>query len=137
MHDNRNGGTRGASNVRKTMPLARRLGICAALLTLPWAMSATAAVCYVNGAASGANTGATWAAAYTDLQSALTNASCSAVWVAQGTYKPTAASDVNANFNIKPNVAVYGGFAGGETSLGARAPATHVTTLSGVITSGS
>lgn len=112
----------------------RWLGLCAALLTLPWAMTA-AAVCYVNGSAGGANTGASWTNAYTDPQSALNNASCAEIWVAQGTYKPDA-SNAAISFNIGPDVAVYGGFAGGETSRDARNPVTHVTTLSGVISGG-
>lgn len=110
----------------------RLLGVCAALFTAAWAFSASAAVCYVNGAASGGN-GSSWAAAYKDLQSALTNASCTEVWVAQGVYKPTTTTDRTISFNIKPGVAVYGGFAGGETSRGAADPVAHVTILSGDI----
>jgi predicted outer membrane repeat protein len=113
----------------------RWLAAGAALLTLSWTLTVSATVCYVNGAASGANTGASWTAAYTDLQSALNNASCTEVWVAQGVYKP-AASNTAVSFIIGPNVAVYGGFSGSETSRDARNPVAHVTTLSGAISGG-
>ena len=116
-----------------------RLAACLALLSMPWAVPAAAAVCYVNGSASGSNTGASWADAYTDLQSALTDANCIEVWVAQGVYKPVAPVDVGSvtpteqavSFNVSPNVAVYGGFSGVEAIRTERDPAAHVTILSG------
>ena len=136
MHVVRLVGAHGAPGVRSvTQPSRRRwLAICAAMLAMPWALTA-GAVCYVNAAAAGANTGASWTDAYTDLQSALTNASCSEIWVAQGVYTPSASAPT-VSFNIGPGVAVYGGFSGSETSRGARNPAAHVTTLSGVISGG-
>lgn len=125
-----------APGVRRVAQQSRRrwLAVCAALLAMPWALTA-GAVCYVNAAATGANTGASWTDAYTGLQSALTNASCSEVWVAQGTYVPDPSNNA-ISFAIGPNVAVYGGFAGSETSRDARNPAAHVTTLSGAISGG-
>jgi predicted outer membrane repeat protein len=117
-----------------------RQAVCTAVLAMAWATTASA-VCYVNGAAGGANTGASWADAYTDLQSALTDVACTEVWVAQGVYKPVVPANVGSvtageravSFNIPPGVAVYGGFAGGEASFTARDPAAHVTILSGDI----
>lgn len=114
---------------------ACRLIAAALALGMAWTLPAAAALCYVNGAASGANTGASWTDAYADLQSALHNAACTEVWVAQGTYKP-AASDKTVSFTIAPSVAVYGGFAGNEASRAARNPVAHATTLSGVISGG-
>lgn len=106
------------------------LAVLIAFLTLAWAIPASA-VCYVNGAASG-GAGASWADAYNDLQSALTNAACAEVWVAQGVYKPAAAGQ-SVSFVVSPGVAVYGGFSGGEASRDARDPAAHATILSGDI----
>jgi len=105
------------------------------------ASSSASALCYVNGGAGGANTGVSWTDAYTDLQAALSDANCTEIWVAQGVYKPVVPANVGSvtpgeravSFNIGPGVAVYGGFSGGENSLAARDPATHVTILSGDI----
>lgn len=111
----------------------RWLTICTVLLTLPLSLSASA-VCYVNNAASGANTGASWADAYTDLQSALNDPNCAEVWAAQGVYKP-AVNNQTISFNIRPNVAVYGGFSGSETDRNARDPVAQATILSGDVDS--
>jgi hypothetical protein len=87
---------------------------------------------YVNAAASGANNGISWQNAYTDLQAALAAAAAGQqIWVAAGTYKPTAGNDRAISFALKPGVGVYGGFAGGETALEQRNWRTNVTTLSG------
>src|SRR5690606_20949896 len=92
----------------------------------------------VNASASGANNGSNWANAYTDLQSALTSASCTGtgneIWVAQGVYKPTpSTTDREAAFHIGADTQLYGGFAGSETAREQRNPRTHVTVLSGDI----
>ncbi len=96
---------------------------------------AKAAVLYVDADAVGANTGLSWADAYTDLQSALTTARANPaeypeIWVAAGTYKP-AASDRAISFNAISGVALYGGFAGGEATLDERDPEVNPTILSG------
>ncbi|MCP4437437.1 MAG: T9SS type A sorting domain-containing protein [Aureispira sp.] len=86
---------------------------------------------YVDASASGANSGASWANAYTDLQTALGAAtSSSEIWIAAGTYKPHA-SDRNIAFAIPSGVELYGGFNGTETMLTQRNPTTNVTVLSG------
>lgn len=85
--------------------------------------------CYVMPSASGANNGGSWADAYTDLSSALAEPTCAEIWVAQGVYIPGAAS--GNSFVVRAGEAVYGGFAGTETSLSERDPAAHVTILSG------
>ena len=95
-------------------------------------------IIYVNDDATGANTGASWANAMTDLQAALATAgACSnitQIWVAEGTYKPTSGSDRDASFELKNGLAVYGGFPNtGNPGLNERNWRTHVTTLSGDI----
>ncbi len=90
-------------------------------------------ILYVHAGATGDNDGSSWADAFTDLQSALTNTcpTFSQIWVASGVYKPTSGSDRNAAFVLKNGIAVYGGFNGTETSLAQRNWASNVTTLSG------
>ena len=91
-------------------------------------------IIYVNAAAAAGGNGTSWATAYTDLQQALAAAQVTeAIWVAQGTYKPTSGTDRTISFALKGGVAVYGGFAGTETGLGQRDWVQHVTTLSGDI----
>ena len=88
----------------------------------------------MNGAATGANDGSSWANAYTSLQSALTAAiSGGEIWVASGTYRPTTTTNRGFSFALKNGVGIYGGFVGTETSRSQRDPATNVTILSGDI----
>ncbi len=92
--------------------------------------ASAASIIYVNVNAVGANNGSSWANAYQSLQAALTAAvSGDQIWVAKGTYKPGAAR--TATFMLKTGVAVYGGFAGGETLLSQRHVALNTTVLSG------
>jgi large repetitive protein len=95
---------------------------------------------YVRQAASGAKDGSSWTDAYTEMRDACTAlnsgvpVSGAEVWVATGAYKPTSGTvDRNATFGIPAGVGVYGGFAGGETLLSQRAPATNQATLTGAI----
>jgi hypothetical protein len=57
------------------------------------------------------------------------------IWAAAGTdtHKPTGVIDRSATFQLKNGVAVYGGFAGTETSRDQRNPKDHPTILSGDI----
>ncbi|GAB4014264.1 hypothetical protein GCM10028773_00400 [Spirosoma koreense] len=90
--------------------------------------------------AGGTGSGSSWASASGDLQ-AMINASASGdqVWVAAGIYKPTTTTDRTINFSMRPDLAIYGGFVGNETSLGARPTINPITgnpsstTLSGDI----
>jgi hypothetical protein len=88
-------------------------------------------VAYVNHAATGSNTGVSWANAFTSLQSALTSTcgTFSEIWVAQGLYKP--GGTPSATFTIHPGMSLYGGFGGTETTRAARSWAANVTVLSG------
>lgn len=92
--------------------------------------NASANVCRVTTAGLPTNDGSTWSVP-TALQTALGTSSCTEIWVAGGVYVPGA--NAFTSFVIAPGVAVYGGFAGGETDRAQRNPALSVTTLSGDI----
>ncbi|HEX3165852.1 MAG TPA: MopE-related protein [Chitinophagaceae bacterium] len=91
----------------------------------------------------GLNDGTSWANAFSNLQDALAALSdiCPTVkeiWVAKGTYYPDEGggktdNDKTAYFSMKNNVAIYGGFAGNETSFEQRNWKTNKTILSGDI----
>lgn len=79
----------------------------------------TATILYVNESGSSSNNCSSWTDAC-DLQTALIKATAGdEIWVAAGTYRPTArnhpADPRSATFVVKPGVALYGGFAGTET----------------------
>jgi hypothetical protein len=95
---------------------------------------------YVNKAAPGDNDGSSWTNAYTGLQNAIDNQCDSlAIWVAAGTYYPTASPDGTISesrdkaFHLHTDMRIYGGFVGGETLLSQRDWTTNVTILSGDI----
>ncbi len=84
--------------------------------------------------AGGAGNGTLWTDAYTDLQDALDAAiPWDTIWVAGGTYYPTTGTDQSVSFELPDSVAVYGGFAGTESSLDERNYSTNTTILSGDI----
>lgn len=86
---------------------------------------------YVNVNATGANNGTTWADAYTNLETALTNYNSSKqIWVAAGTYKPNGTARTST-FNLPSNLKMYGGFNGTETTKEQRNYKTNLTVLSG------
>ncbi len=89
---------------------------------------------YVNAAATGANSGTTWADAFTNLESAISAfTSVNEIWVAAGTYKPTGTVRTST-FLMKYALKMYGGFNGTETLLSQRNPKINTTTLSGDVT---
>ncbi|MBU2652114.1 MAG: hypothetical protein KKA81_14385, partial [Bacteroidetes bacterium] len=72
---------------------------------------------FVDVNATGNNDGSSWEDAYNDLQTAISAAtSGNEIWVAKGTYYPTATTTRTIYFEMVSGVAVYGGFAGTETS---------------------
>lgn len=89
--------------------------------------------CYVDRSAGGDGDGLGWASAYADLQSALHDPLCNEVWVAKGVYTPTAGTDRSISFSIRPGLALYGGFAGGESAREQADPGANRTVLSGDI----
>jgi predicted outer membrane repeat protein len=93
---------------------------------------------YVDADATGSGTGTSWTDAFTDLQDALANRAswpCAVeeIWVAEGMYTPTDSTDREATFQLQDSLAIYGGFAGTETTLGERDWTANVTILSGDI----
>lgn len=102
-------------------------------------------VLYVNHAVIGGNqSGSDWANAVPTLTRALELAALSydpgnpngglnvqQIWVAQGTYKPTADLDRNKRFNLISGVAHLGGFNGTEINANQRNPVANPTILSG------
>ena len=115
------------------------------ILSISRAEIAYAETIYVNDDAPGSShDGSSWNKAYINLQSALDSAGAGdEIWVASGTYKPTephgmpdpepADTSRYQSFQLKNDVAIYGGFAGGETSLGQRDWEGNLTVLSGDI----
>jgi hypothetical protein len=79
--------------------------------------------------------GKSWGTAFRGVQEGLDAAGGAGgeVWVAEGTYKPTSTDDRSVSIRLRPGVALYGGFAGTETTRGQRNWAAHVTVLSGDI----
>ncbi|MCO6480993.1 MAG: right-handed parallel beta-helix repeat-containing protein, partial [Phaeodactylibacter sp.] len=94
-------------------------------------------IIYVNDDALGAGNGKNWDDAFTDLQDALALAGAcpnvTEIWVAEGTYYPTATGDRNAKFQIPSGLKLYGGFAGGETAVAQRNIGANPAILSGEI----
>jgi hypothetical protein len=89
---------------------------------------------YVRANASGTQTGTTWNDAFSNLNAAMSAAEAEdTIWVAAGTYKPTALNDRNASFPLKSKVRMYGGFSGTETALAQRDWNANQTVLSGDI----
>ena len=96
-------------------------------------------VLYVDAShTSGTKDGSSWATAYDTLTAALSAAqSGQEIWVADGVYYAStpeaspSAGDKYKYFDLPGGVAIYGGFAGDETSLDERDPDTHLTILSG------
>lgn len=117
----------------------------ATAITLSVGCSFSGSRIYVNTNATGANTGESWADAFTSLQDAIdvaNNCSIPEIWVAQGTYYPSAhPRDVTAGtltnrdftFHLVDGTKTYGGFAGTETALSERDFINNPTILSGDI----
>lgn len=106
------------------------------LALLATALQAGAATRYVDRTlTTGAGTGTSWADAYSgpsSLQTALAaSVSGDQIWVKAGTYLPSTTGLRTASFTMKTGVAIYGGFAGTETTLAQRDWKANITILSG------
>ncbi|MEM7030389.1 MAG: putative Ig domain-containing protein [Chloroflexota bacterium] len=91
---------------------------------------------HVNQAATGANTGLSWADAMPSLKTALDHLHAircpdAEIWVATGRYTPGITT--TDTFNLLPGMKLYGGFAGTETALNQRDWVNNPTILSGDI----
>lgn len=94
-------------------------------------------VLYVVPGGAGLVNGSSWANAVASPADALLAARAGdEIWVKAGTYKPTAGSDRTVSFVLAPQVALYGGFAGNESSRSSRNWALNPTILSGNIDAG-
>ena len=115
-------------------PMTRNpLGGCLiALATLPALASAASAqtVLYVDASAPAGGNGLAWGTAFRNIRGAMnlavTTPSVTEIWVADGSYSPGATP-----FDIRNNLTLYGGFAGGETSLDQRDPNANIATITG------
>ncbi len=93
----------------------------------------TGQIIYVDSTKNG--DGSSWADAYGDLVTALDSAEAGdQIWVVQGIYTPN--NNENTTFQMKDDVAVYGGFDGTETELSDRDYESNVTILSGALADG-
>ncbi len=114
-----------------------RFGVVSVLL-LTLALSARSVraattIMYVVPGGLTSGTCASWANAC-DLQYGLTSAAAdSELWVKAGIYRPTTAANLLATFQLRNNVALYGGFTGSETLRIQRNPTANVAILSGDI----
>jgi len=112
----------------------RRLCSLALFLSLFFVSASEGTVLFVDAGAGGANDGSSWIDAFRSLQVALAaSVSGDDIWVAAGIYLPTAGADRTISFVLKNGVALYGGFAGTETSLEQRDWTVNVAILSGNI----
>lgn len=99
------------------------------------------AVRYVKADANGANDGTSWENAYREVVSAISAAqSGDELWIASGIYYPdfdpgtgTHIGSRSLRFQLKSNVAIFGGFAGTETARSPRNIAANRTIFSGDI----
>lgn len=85
---------------------------------------------YVDANSTGNNTGSSWTDPFTDLQDALALGANAEIFVAEGTYKPTATANRGIAFQISSNVSIKGGYSSGG---GDRNPELYPTILSGDI----
>ena len=110
------------------------------------ATTADSVIIYVNATNGTGGDGENWGEAYNDLQLALDKASdklnagaiAVQIWLAQGTYTPTKEMGMpgeprTVSFQLRNNVAIYGGFNGTETDVTARDWRKNPTILSGDI----
>jgi len=119
----------------------RSLAVLLSILFAAWASAPQAAskTHFVNAAASGNADGSSWVNAFPFLQDALAAAEPGdEIWVALGIYRPDQGAgrtegDRLASFELASGVALYGGFAGGETDRSQRDPGANPTILTGEI----
>ena len=122
--------------------MKKRMGLAA--LAVCWALASPgdASVYYVNGSAPVSGDGSSWSAPLDEagFAAALSGAaSGDEFWIAKGVYRPVvpaspdavAAAEQGKSFMLRNGVALYGGFAGGETERKQRKPDSNVVVLTG------
>lgn len=123
-----------ASEVHVLIPaeaLSGTIQVQAGSRTLSSSIALKNRVWFVDDTATGANDGSSWTDAFTDLQTALTQADPGdAIWVAEGRYTPDS-SDRTVYFMLADGTQLYGGFVGNESFAADRDIANHETVLSG------
>ncbi|MCA9249510.1 MAG: right-handed parallel beta-helix repeat-containing protein [Phycisphaerales bacterium] len=112
--------------------------VCCAWAVVP---SSGQTILYVDrDATSGLNNGTSWSDAFVSLQDALSetdqNTAIREIWVADGVYTPDdgfgfTPGDRTVSFELRNNVALYGGFSGIEIARDQRDINTNATVLSG------
>ncbi len=103
-----------------------------ALSLLALSAQASAGIIHVDASATGTGDGSSWANAQVSLRAALDGAVAGDdLWIAAGTYVPGPTAEATDSFFLKSGVRLYGGFAGGETSLAQRDWVLNPTVLSG------
>lgn len=117
---------------------SKQIATALSLTTVMTVASSAQTVYHVDDNAAPFGNGLSWANAFDSLDSALTIATDGdQVWVAAGRYKPSVelvpGDPRSVSFEIPNGVDVYGGFAGTETTLAARAGLFAQTSLSGDI----
>ncbi len=104
------------------------------LLLLAAGSRGQSAVRYVDGDFQGENpSGTSWLSAFADVQQAIDAVAAAGggeVWVKAGIHRPKPNAE-RTGFLLKPGVALYGGFRGGETERDTRNPKANRTVLSG------
>ena len=92
---------------------------------------------YVDPNAVGFPDGESWITAFRTVGDAIAQSNADtaihAIWIADGVYPVTTSAQRTLSYHITRSIALYGGFAGGETSLAQRNPAANQTILSGEI----
>lgn len=112
--------------------LGLRIRIFCALLVGLATGTAHAITLYVDRSAVGANNGLSWNEAFVDLQDALLIAQQGdQIWIANGEYHPAPPGNEYVSFVVPTGVALYGGFAGGESLISERNISANPTILSG------
>lgn len=103
------------------------------LLLFLFAAQSSMSQIYVDLDATGSNNGTTWDNAFTSVNDAVEAAQDGdEIWIAAGTYLPVAPTEnPDTALYVDVNISIFGGFAGGETSLDERDPLTNRTTISG------
>ena len=96
--------------------------------------TAHATIYYVDGMASGAGSGISWATAFNNIPDALdATISGDEIWVKNGYHYPTTTTDRTVSITLKKGVMLYGGFDGTETNRNQRDSINTQTIISGDI----